>query len=139
MWTIPSPERRRPVVLLVEDDPDVREMITQHLELRGFVVLTASNAVEALVACRTVQGGVDVLLTDLGLPGVSGSELARAVEADQPHVRVLYISGVPRDVAVRRRLIRSDARLLTKPFTADALAGTINGLLATTAHTRRGR
>ena len=63
-------------VLLVEDDPDLREMTTQMLQMRGFHPLVAPDAVTAITTCRVFDGAIDVLLTDLGLPGVSGGELA---------------------------------------------------------------
>jgi DNA-binding response OmpR family regulator len=129
MWNTSAP-RGGPVVLLVEDDPDLREMTTQMLELRGFHALVASDAVSAMTTCRVYDGTIDVLLTDLGLPGVSGGELARSAAAVRPQMEVVYVSGIPRDIAVKKGLIKVGAPFIAKPFTTDVLAGTLRSVLA---------
>ena len=129
MWNTSEPPRG-PVVLLVEDDPDLREMTTQMLELRGFHALVAMDAVTAITQCRVYDGHIDVLLTDLGLPGVSGGELARSAAAIRPGMEVVYISGIPQDIAIKRGLIKSGAYFIAKPFTTDVLAGTLRSVLA---------
>ena len=70
-----------PVVLLVEDDPDIRDLVAHRLTQCGFEVLTAGDAVSAIMICRVHAAAIDVLLTDLGQPGVSGRELTRSVIA----------------------------------------------------------
>jgi DNA-binding response OmpR family regulator len=133
MWK--TEERKGPVVLLVEDDEDLRELATQMLEMRGFSVLAARDPVGALMTCRVHDGTIDVLLTDLGLPGVSGGELSRSAAAVRPGMKVVYVSGVPEDIAVKRGMIKAGSPFITKPYTADVLAGTIRSVLAQTSPT----
>lgn len=104
MWN--RTERNGPVVLLVEDDEDLREMTAQMLQVRGFHVLSAKDPVSAMMTCRVHGGTIDVLLTDLGLPGVSGGELSRSAAAVRPDMKIVYISGIPEDIAVKEGMIR---------------------------------
>jgi DNA-binding response OmpR family regulator len=133
MWK--TAERQGPVVLLVEDDEDLRELTTQMLEMRGFTVLAAKDPVSALMTCRVHDGTIDVLLTDLGLPGVSGGELSRSAATVRPTMRVVYVSGVPEEIAVKRGLIKAGSPFISKPYTADVLAGTLRSVLAQTSPT----
>jgi DNA-binding response OmpR family regulator len=129
MWNTSAP-RGGPVVLLVEDDEDLREMTSQMLELRGFTALVANDAVSAITTCRVFDGTIDVLLTDLGLPGVSGGELARSAAALRPQMEVVYISGIPQDIAIKKGLIKAGSPFIAKPFSTDVLAGTLRSVLA---------
>ena len=122
--------RSGPLVLLVEDDEDLREMTLQMLQLRGFDVLTAKDAVDAITTCRVHPGKIDVLLTDLGLPGVSGGELARSARTIRPDMEIVYLSGIPQEIAVRKGLIKPGVPFIAKPFTTDVLAGTLRTILA---------
>lgn len=136
MWK--TAERQQgPVVLLVEDDEDLRELTTAMLEMRGFTVLVAKDPVGALMTCRVHSGDIDILLTDLGLPGVSGGELSRSTAAIRPTMKVVYVSGLPEDVAVKRGLIKAGSAFISKPYTADVLAGTLRSVLAQNAPTNR--
>jgi DNA-binding response OmpR family regulator len=114
-----SGERR--TVLVVDDEEDLRDIMRRMLERRGFDTLIAADSVQAIAACREHQGDIDVLVTDLGLPGVSGGELSRAAVALRPEMGVVYISGLPKDIAVTKGLIGDDALLVGKPFTSDLL------------------
>ncbi len=129
MWNTSAPQQG-PVVLLVEDDEDLRDMTTQMLELRGFQVLVATDAVTAITRCRVHEGKIDVLLTDLGLPGVSGGELARSAAAVRPGMETVYVSGMPQEIAIRRGIIKRGSPFIAKPFTADQLAGMLRSVLA---------
>ncbi|GIE75624.1 hypothetical protein Aph02nite_15740 [Actinoplanes philippinensis] len=133
MWR--TAERQGPVVLLVEDDQDLRELTTQMLEMHGFSVLAAKDPVGALMTCRVHDGAIDVLLTDLGLPGVSGGELSRSATTVRPGMRVVYVSGVPEEIAVKRGLIKAGSPFIAKPYTADVLAGRLRSVLAQTSST----
>ena len=135
MWNTSTP-RNGPVVLLVEDDEDLREMTTQMLQLRGFEVLSAQDAVTAITTCRVHSGNIDVLLTDLGLPGVSGGELARSAATIRPSMQIVYISGIPKDIAVKKGLIKAGSPFVAKPFTTDVLAGTLRTVLAQSSEAR---
>ncbi|MET0422362.1 MAG: response regulator [Actinoplanes sp.] len=135
MWNTSEP-RTGPVVLLVEDDEDLREMTSQMLQLRGFEVLTATDAVTAITTCRVYDGTIDVLLTDLGLPGVSGGELARSATLVRPTMEVVYVSGIPKDIAIKKGLIKAGSPFIAKPFTTDVLSGTLRRVLAQSSDAR---
>jgi CheY-like chemotaxis protein len=115
----PAPERR--TVLVVDDEEDLRDIMRRMLERRGFDTLVAGDSESAIAACRDHQGDIDVLVTDLGLPGASGGELSRTATALRPGMKVVYISGLPKDIAVTKGLIGDDALLVKKPFTSELL------------------
>ena len=119
----------RPTVLVVDDEEDLRDIMRRMLERRGFATLVAGDVDPALAACRDHDGPIDVLLTDLNLPGASGAELSRAAGALRPDLRVVYISGLPKDLAVSKGLIDEDAVLVKKPFTSDTLIEALRAAL----------
>ena len=120
----------RPTVLVVDDEEDLRDIMRRMLERRGFAALTAGDSQEAITACREHPGEIDILVTDLGLPGVSGGELSRTALELRPGMRVVYISGLPKDIAVADGLIDEDALLIKKPFTTDMLIEALRSVLA---------
>ncbi|HEX8630433.1 MAG TPA: response regulator [Catenuloplanes sp.] len=120
----------RPTVLVVDDEEDLRDIMRRMLERRGFDALVAADPDQAVSTCREHSGIIDILLTDLGLPGVSGGELARTALTLRPDLRVVYVSGLPRDVAVDKGLIDPDARLVKKPFTSEVLVATLRSAMA---------
>jgi CheY-like chemotaxis protein len=122
-----APER--PTVLVVDDEEDLRDIMRRMLERRGFSTLVAGDPEQALGVCRDHPGTLDVLVTDLGLPGVSGGELARTAAGLRPGMGVVYISGLPKDIAVAKGLITEDALLVKKPFTADLLTEALRRIL----------
>ena len=111
----------RPTVLIVDDEADLLDIMQRMLRRRGFETLVAGDAESAIATCREHDGPIDVLVTDLGLPGSSGGELSRVATALRPGMSVVYISGLPKDIAVTKGLIADDALLVKKPFTADLL------------------
>src|SRR5690242_2659937 len=100
-----TPEAPSATVLIVDDEGDLREIMRRMLERRGFATLSAGSPGEALTLCREHDGPIELLLTDLGIAGESGGDLARAAVAVRPRLRVLYVSGLSYDAAVRQRLI----------------------------------
>jgi len=118
-----------PTVLVVDDEEDLREAMRRMLERRGFATLTAADPAEAEALCRDHGGAIDLLLTDLTLPGATGGELARTATAIRPDLRVLYVSGLPKDVAVGQGLVGEEAALVQKPFTSDRLADAVRRAL----------
>ena len=123
-----SPDR--PTVLVVDDEEDLRDIMRRMLERRGFDTLVAADSESAIVTCRDHEGDIDVLITDLGLPGASGGELSRAATALRPGMGVVYISGLPKDIAVTKGLIDDDSLLVKKPFTADLLIEALRLVIA---------
>ncbi|MET8149262.1 response regulator [Actinoplanes sp. NPDC049668] len=122
--------QERPTVLVVDDEEDLRDIVRRMLERRGYATLMAADSEQALELCRDHAGTIDVLVTDLGLPGVGGGELARAATGMRPEMGVVYISGLPKDIAVAKGQIAEDARLVMKPFTSEVLLEALRAVLA---------
>jgi two-component system, cell cycle sensor histidine kinase and response regulator CckA len=110
--------RKAKSILLVEDEALVREGAAEVLAARGYVVLTATNAAEAEILHRAHRGNIDLLLTDIVLPGEPGPELARRLCDESSHLRVLYISGHGEQMGAA---VGSGNSYLPKPFCADTL------------------
>ncbi len=127
--------QERPTVLVVDDEEDLRDIMRRMLERRGYSTLVAGDAEEAVGLCRDHDGPIDVLVTDLGLPGVSGGDLARGAAQLRTDLGVIYISGLPKDIAVSKGLIGEDALLVKKPFTSDLLLEALRLVLAEKAPT----
>ena len=128
MSETPVPETR-PTVLVVDDEEDLRDIMRRMLERRGFVILTAGDSQQAIAVLREHPGEIDILVTDLGLPGVSGGELSRTATALRPGMHVVYISGLPKDIAVADGKIDEGALLVKKPFTTDLLIEALRAVL----------
>ena len=122
-------EQERPTVLVVDDEEDLRDIMRRMLERRGFATLVAGDSDQAIAVCREHPGVIDVLVTDLNLPGVTGGDLARAASELRPEMGVVYISGLPKDLAVTKGLIGPDALLVKKPFTSDLLLAALRSIL----------
>lgn len=129
MSQAPEPETRR-TVLVVDDEEDLRDIMRRMLDRRGFATLTAGDSQQAIAVCREHPGEIDVLVTDLGLPGDSGSELSRIATELRPGMRVVYISGRPKEMAVLEGLIDEQAVLVKKPFSTELLVSALREVLA---------
>ena len=119
----------RRTVLVVDDEDDLRDIMCFSLRRRGFDTLAGGGAQEALAVSRDHDGPIDVLVTDLGLPGVTGSQLAAMLVADRPDLRVLYVSGWSREIAIERGLVEPTGTVLQKPFTPDHLVEAVRAVL----------
>jgi PAS domain S-box-containing protein len=115
-------ERGWETVLLVEDEHLVRDIGRAMLEDRGYTVLTAGDAREALAIAASFDGTIDLLLTDVMLPGSGGRELAERLVTVRPELRVLYTSGYTEEAIAHRGLLEPGIRLLPKPFSGNELA-----------------
>jgi signal transduction histidine kinase len=116
-------------ILLVEDAEVVRQLARQVLELNGYQVLEADAADRALVLCETYDARIDLLLTDVVMPGLSGSETAKRVLALKPEIKVLYMSGYTDDAIVYHGVLEAGLNFIQKPFTPDALAKKVREVL----------
>lgn len=116
-------------ILLVEDEDPVREMTAQLLETLGYRVLQASSAEEALRLVGASREKLDLLLTDVVMPGMSGRELADALQSRGPGLKVLFQSGYPAEVALRGGIVQAKRAFLQKPFTLEALSRKIRAVL----------
>jgi DNA-binding response OmpR family regulator len=118
--------------LLVEDEGGVRAFIKTVLHRFGYRVIEAESAEAALTLLGRLTRPVDLLLTDVVLPGMDGRELAVRVKCDWPHVRVLYMSGYTGRLRTATGFIEPGVQLLEKPFTAQALLARTRQLLGPT-------
>jgi len=123
-------KRAHGTVLLTEDDRLVRAGVRHILEGLGYEVLVATGGAEALRICEEHPGGIDLLLTDILMPGMTGGELAREVSARLPGVRVLFMSALPNDVLVEQGRIAEGAPSVLKPFSDEELTAAVEKLLA---------
>jgi two-component system cell cycle sensor histidine kinase/response regulator CckA len=109
-------------VLLVEDEAPVREVMTEQLQSLGYQVLACPSGEGALTAAATHAGAIDLLVTDLVMPGMNGRELARRLEAVRPQIRVVFTSGYGEDVVARHGVLEPGVRFVEKPYTLRTLA-----------------
>jgi DNA-binding response OmpR family regulator len=119
-----------PVVLIVEDDGDVSAVMAHTLNQRGFQTLSASDSGAAMAIYQEREGKIDVLITDLSLPGEVPGDLARWVASTYPSTRIVYASGIPRHVALTAGLVEPGAPYLEKPVHPNVLASTLQSLLS---------
>jgi len=106
-------------ILVVEDDPSVRELMTTGLSMLGYKIHSACNGSDALEILGQHDSEIGLMVTDVVMPGMSGGELAELAKERFPAIKVLYLSGYNNDEVVKRGVIQGDARLLRKPFTID--------------------
>jgi PAS domain S-box-containing protein len=121
---------RGEVVLVVEDEPDVKRMAERILSKGGYSVIGTTHPAEAIEICRGGEQPVDLLLTDVIMPEMLGTELVEQVREIQPDLRVIYMSGYSHDVLAPQALTDNDrSAFIEKPFNARALLETIRDLL----------
>ncbi len=116
-------------ILLVEDEASVRELATEILEDLGYMVYPCESPAVARQVCSDMGEAIDLLLTDVVMPGQSGVELARLLQDKLPDLRVLYMSGYTDDAMVQRGVLQHEAAFLPKPFTPAVLAAKIREVL----------
>jgi two-component system, cell cycle sensor histidine kinase and response regulator CckA len=116
-------------ILLAEDEQDVREVTREFLESGGYTVLEAKDGAEAIRLVQSHQDNIDLLITDMVMPGITGQELAVRLRERRPNLRILYMSGYSDGAALNSALSDSSIRLLTKPFSRSALLRAVNELL----------
>jgi PAS domain S-box-containing protein len=116
-------------ILLAEDDDALRVVLGRVLAGAGYHVATGRNGAEALDAARALDGPVHLLLSDLVMPRMNGSELAAVIGREHPEAKVLFMTGHVEDATVVERVERGAADVIQKPFTNEALLGAIRRLL----------
>ncbi|MGC4054272.1 MAG: response regulator [Paludibaculum sp.] len=121
-------------VLVVEDEPGIRSLVVKALERQGYHVIQASTAEEAFHACEAVEANIDLLITDLTMPGQTGRQLAEYVRTKWPDTRVLFISGFTDDEQLAAQIgagkLPERTRFLAKPFQVAQLIVEVKALLA---------
>ena len=126
-------DQERITLLLVEDEPALRKLVVAMLEEKGYAVLQAGNGLDAIAVAERHRGGIDLLITDVVMPRLSGPELAQQLRSLRPGVEVLFMSGYNDSRLVNRGIEQADANLLVKPFTPDQLFSRVHEL---TEHSR---
>ena len=117
------------VILLVEDDDEVREVLTEILKDLGYLVIHASESMEATKKSKKFKDKIHLLLTDLILPGLNGRELSEQLAKNRKDMKVLFISGYTDDVIAKHGMIDEGLSFLQKPFTASSLGKKIREVL----------
>lgn len=120
---------RGETILLVEDDATVRKIAATMLERDGYKLVVAKDGADALEIAWKYEGTIDLLLTDLIMPEISGRRVAEAVKELRPKVKVLFMSGYTDDAVFRHGLISDNAAFLQKPFTKSGLATKVREVL----------
>jgi len=116
-------------ILVVEDEEPIRKLVRAVLESRGYNLLLARDGEEAIAISEGHKGPINIMLTDLVMPGLSGLELARRLAPKRPEMKMLYMSGYTDDTVVRNGLLESSVAFIQKPFTPDALARKVREVL----------
>jgi CheY-like chemotaxis protein len=125
---VPKIDLGRKTILLCEDETMVRESLSRLLQASGFTVLSAEGGTEALQKANSHPAPIDLLLTDVVLPGMSGPALAIALTEQHPDVRVLYMTGYGPEVLDSDSGLGDWADLILKPCRSDALLAKISEL-----------
>lgn len=116
-------------ILLAEDEESVLELVEEVLEEQGYRLLTAKDAMGAITLSDAYPGTIDLLLTDVMMPGMNGRELAESLRAARPTLKILYMSGYTHDVLAQKLDLNHPVRLLRKPFTPEELVNYVRDVL----------
>src|SRR5467141_3905689 len=116
-------------VLLTEDEQDVREIAREFLESGGYKVIEAKNGKEAIAIATEHRGKIDLLVTDMVMPGMTGQELAVQLQREHPGVSVVFMSGYSEHAATEMANADPSVRLMTKPFSRGAILRTVREIL----------
>jgi DNA-binding response OmpR family regulator len=116
-------------ILLVEDDPAIREMVQTALKARGFAVFSAENGVAALELAAGIEAPIQLLITDVVMPKLGGKELAQKLKAQRPEIKILYTSGYTENAIVHHGVLDEGINFLHKPYSLEVLAQKIRSIL----------
>ncbi len=122
--------RERPTLLLVEDEPALRQLVVTMLEEQDYNVLSAANGLDAIAVAERHRGPLALLITDVVMPRLSGPELAQRVRGLRPGLEVLFMSGYNDSRLATRGVEEANINLLVKPFTPDQLIERVRALVA---------
>lgn len=117
-------------VLLVEDEESVRQLVRDTLEARGYKVLAADNGEAGLAIAECHEGKIDLVITDVVMPGIGGRELVKQLAQTRPTTKVLYLSGYTEDAIVSDGSIAKGTAFLQKPFSLQSLSRKVREVLA---------
>ncbi|WP_235538758.1 PAS domain-containing hybrid sensor histidine kinase/response regulator [Sphingomonas sp. Root710] len=131
------PQGNGQCVLVVEDDPSVRLLIRDVLEEVGYAAIEASDAAEALPILASGRT-IDLMISDVGLPGMNGRQLADAARSHRPSLPILFVTGYAEKAAIRADFLGENMSMITKPFSLDDLGEKIGEILAGATLARTG-
>ena len=117
-------------ILVAEDDDGTRAVVARVLQRLGYIVLLAPDGLQALRMAEAQAGRVDLVLTDVMMPGLSGPQLAARLHERYPDVPVLFMSGYPEDLLAEVPGLHLETDFIAKPFAGAALAARVAGKLA---------
>jgi two-component system cell cycle sensor histidine kinase/response regulator CckA len=126
----PPAAPRRETILVVDDEAGIRGLVTKILQREGYTVLEAASAEDAVAVASAHEGTLDLLVTDVMLPGRTGRQLAEQLREALPKLKVLYISGFTGDESIRGGKLPPGTRFLQKPFALEALVRSVRESLA---------
>jgi two-component system cell cycle sensor histidine kinase/response regulator CckA len=121
---------RSGTVLLVEDSDTVRTVVANMLESGGLTVLQAPGGEEALALARRGDAPIDLLLTDIAMPEMSGVELADRLERERPDVRILFMTGYAEEAVVNEGILGKHRECIGKPFTPEQITKRVRKILS---------
>lgn len=116
-------------ILVVDDDKPVRQVTSKVLRRSGFEVLEAGGGEEALSIAEEREGDIDLLLTDVVMPGMGGRELSEILRSRHSHVPVLFMSAYTEDEVILRGIRVADVHFIEKPFSVEALRQKVREVL----------
>lgn len=126
-------QHRGETILLAEDEPVVRRLMRETLRRHGYRVICASDGREAIAKAHAHRGGIDLLVTDVVMPGMSGREAAEQIVTARRGLRVLFVSGYSNDAMLRHGIAPEGMDFLEKPFAPEVLARRVRSLLDSVA------
>jgi len=124
-----SRQRGTETILLAEDDEQVRELASEALSAAGYTVLVAETPQVAISICRGTAQAIDLLLTDVVMPGIGGRELAGQINSIRPEIKILYMSGYTPQAILHHGELDASTFFLQKPFTPSSLAAKVREVL----------
>ncbi len=127
-----APEKR--TILVVDDEAEIRKLVGAMVSQSGYTILTADSGEHALTLYKNNKGPIDLLITDVVAPGMSGPMLADKLTEMQPDLKVLYISGYDNTHVVQKYVVEKGHELLSKPFTVEEMKSKVKEMLARAAH-----
>jgi two-component system, cell cycle sensor histidine kinase and response regulator CckA len=125
----PSPAAAE-LILVVEDDDAVRDLVTRILTKNGYQVVAKSSGADAVAHCQVAGAAIDLLLTDVIMPEMSGKEVADKIRTLAPHIKTLFMSGYTDELIAKRTILESGRNLINKPFDGTQLVARVRDVLA---------
>jgi CheY-like chemotaxis protein len=123
------PDKEKQTILVVDDEPEIRKLVTAMLTRNGYSVLSADTGENAIKLFRN-NPHTNLLLTDVVAPGMSGPMIADQISALKPEIKVLFMSGFDGTQVVQRYVVERGYSLLVKPFTMEQLERKVQALFA---------